>query len=128
MILVDISTLGEEPLLVLKLLTLNLTAVGGSAHTSFKDLKLKKSLSAKNRQKIPIPQKTSAESKSWIMYPSKNFNLCLFYASEQTKVQKRLLKVYTISHGRHIFAHIQVGGLGGSGGGGKAANQQKSAW
>jgi hypothetical protein len=51
------------------------------------------------------------------MYPSKNFNLCLFYASEQAKVQKRLLKVYTISHGCRIFAHIQVGGLGGSGGG-----------
>jgi hypothetical protein len=54
------------------------------------------------------------------MYPSKNVNLCLFYASEQAKVIKMLLKVYTISHGRHIFTHIQVGGLGGSGGwGGK---------
>ncbi len=43
------------------------------------------------------------------------------------KSKKRLLNVYTISHGRRIFAHIQVGGLGGSGGGGKAANRQKSA-
>ncbi len=50
------------------------------------------------------------------MYPSKNFSLCLFYASEQAKVQKRLLNVYTISHGHSIFVHIQVGGLGGSGG------------
>jgi hypothetical protein len=33
---------------------------------------------------------------------------------------------YPISHGRSIFAHIQVGGLGGSGGGGKAANHGKS--
>jgi hypothetical protein len=31
-----------------------------------------------------------------------------------------LLNVYTISHGRHTFAHIQVGGLGGSGGWGES--------
>ncbi len=42
------------------------------------------------------------------------------------KSQKRLLNVYTISHGPGIFAHIQVGGLGGSGGGGKAAKQGES--
>jgi hypothetical protein len=48
-------------------LTLHLMAVGGSAHTFFKGLLLEKSLSAKNRQKIPIPR--SAESKSRVMYP-----------------------------------------------------------
>jgi hypothetical protein len=31
--------------------------------------------------------------------------------------------MYPIYHGRSIFAHIQVGGLGGSEGGGKAAKQ-----
>jgi hypothetical protein len=61
----------------------------------------------------------TSESKSWVMYPSKNFNLCLFYASEQAKVQKKAPNVDTISHGRRIFAHIQVGGLGGSGGWGR---------
>jgi hypothetical protein len=44
------------------------------------------------------------------MFPSKNVNFCLFYASEQAKVLKKLLDVYLISHGRSIFAHIQVGG------------------
>jgi hypothetical protein len=67
----------------LHILTLTLTAVGGSAHTFFKGLYNSISLSAKNRQKISIPQKSSAVSLSWIMYPSKNVNLCLFYASEQ---------------------------------------------
>jgi hypothetical protein len=43
------------------------------------------------------------------------------------KSKTRLLNVYTISHGHRIFARMQVGGLGGSGGGGKAANRQKSA-
>jgi hypothetical protein len=61
------------------------------------------------------------------MYPSKNFNLCLFYASQQAKVQKKAPNVYTISHGRRIFAHIQVGGWVAVGGGEKAANRQKSA-
>ena len=55
------------------------------------------------------------------MFPSKNVNFCLFYASKQAKVQKKLLDVYLISHGHSKFAHIQVGGLGGSWGGGKAA-------
>jgi hypothetical protein len=32
----------------------------------------------------------SAESKSRVKYPSKNFNLCLFYASEQAKVLKKV--------------------------------------
>ncbi len=64
-------------------LTLNLTAVRGSAHTFFKSLQLKKSVSAQNQQKMSIPRKTFAESLSWVMYPSKNVNLCLFYASEQ---------------------------------------------
>jgi hypothetical protein len=54
------------------------------------------------------------------MYPSKNINLCLFYASEQAKVLKKLQDVYSISHSRSIFAHIQVGGLGGTGGWGKS--------
>ncbi len=31
----------------------------------------------------------SAESKSRVKYPSKNVNLCLFYASEQAKVIKK---------------------------------------
>jgi hypothetical protein len=57
-----------------------------------------------------------AESKSRVKYPSKNVNLCLFYASEQAKP----LKVYPISHGHSIFAHIPVGGLGGSGGWGES--------
>jgi hypothetical protein len=35
-------------------------------------------LSAKNWQKIPIPRKTSAESKSRVMFPSKNVNFGLF--------------------------------------------------
>ncbi len=60
----------KEKVLVVGGLTLNLTAVGGSAHTFFKGLYLKKSLSAKNRQKIRIPRKTSAVSKSRVMYPS----------------------------------------------------------
>jgi hypothetical protein len=66
-------------------LTLSLKAVGRFAHTIFEGLFLKKSLSAKNRQKIPNPQKTPAESNSWVVNPSKNVNLCLFYASEQAK-------------------------------------------
>jgi hypothetical protein len=33
------------------------------------------------------------------------------------------LTLQTISHSRLIFAHIQVGGCGGSWGGGKARNQ-----
>ncbi len=68
----------------------------------------------------------SAESKSRVKYPEKNVNLCLFYASEQAQVIKKLLDVSPISHGRSIFAHIQVGGLGGSGGWGKAAKQGES--
>ncbi len=46
-------------------------------------------LSAKNLQKIPIPRKMPAESESRVKYPSKNVILCLFYASEQAKVQKK---------------------------------------
>jgi hypothetical protein len=91
------------------MLTLNLTAVGGSTHTLFKGQKTQTVLKCQNRQKIPIPRNTSAESKSWVMYPSKNINLCLFYASEQAKVQKRLLIVYATSHGRRWVA-VGVGG------------------
>jgi hypothetical protein len=54
------------------------------------------------------------------MFPSKNINFCLFFASKQAKVQKKLLDVYLISHGRSKFAHIQVGGLGGSWGWGES--------
>jgi hypothetical protein len=64
--------------------------MGESAHTFFKGLYLKKSLSVKNRQKIRIPRKTSAESKSRVKYPSKNVNLCLFYASEQAEILKKV--------------------------------------
>ncbi len=74
---------------LLALFNLNLTAVGRSAHTFFKGLFLKKSLSAKNLQKIPIPRKMPAESKSRVKYRSKNVILCLFYASEQAKVPKK---------------------------------------
>jgi hypothetical protein len=45
-------------------LILTLTAMSGSAHTIFKSLELKKSLNAKNQQKLSIPRKTSAESMS----------------------------------------------------------------
>ncbi len=58
-------------------------AMGGSAHTIFKGLYLKKSLSANNLQKSSIPWKTSAEYMPWVIYPLKNVILCLFYASEQ---------------------------------------------
>jgi hypothetical protein len=34
--------------------------------------------------------------------------------------------MYPLSHGCSIFAHIQVAGLGGSGGWGKAAKQGKT--
>ncbi len=47
-----------------------------------KVLKFKKSV------KIPNPRKTSAESKSWVMYPSKNVVLCLFLAPEQANAWK----------------------------------------
>jgi hypothetical protein len=64
----------------------------------------------------------SAESKSRVKYPLKNVNLCLFYASELAKVIKKATGcVSPISHGRSIFAHIQVGGLGGSGGWGESS-------
>ncbi len=49
-----------------------------------------------------------------------------FMPQNRPKSQKKLLDVYPISHGRSIFAHIQVGGLGGSGGGGRAAKQSES--
>jgi hypothetical protein len=102
------------------LLTLNLTAVGRSAHTLFKGLLLKKFLSSKNRQKIPIPGKTSAESKSRVMFPSKNVNFCLFCASEQAKVLKKATGcVSHLSRPQHICPH-PGGGLGGSGGWGES--------
>ncbi len=54
-----------------------------------------------------------------------NVNLYLFYASEQTKVLKKVTSC--ISHSRCIFTHIQVGGgWVAVGGRGKAAKQGKS--
>jgi hypothetical protein len=42
------------------------------------------------------------------------------------KSEKRLLNVYTISHSRRIFAHIQMGGAGWQWGeGGKPLNRTK---
>jgi hypothetical protein len=41
-------------------LTLIITAMGGTAHSSFKNLLVKKVLRKKNRQKIAIPWKMSA--------------------------------------------------------------------
>jgi hypothetical protein len=58
--------------------------------------------------------------------PPKTSFYAFFMHQNKPKSQKRLLNVYTISQFRSIFAHIQVGGLGGSGGGGKAAKQGKS--
>jgi hypothetical protein len=105
---------------LLLFLTLNLTAVGGSDRTLFKGLLLKKSLSARNRQKIPFPRKTSAESKSRVMFPSKNVNFCLFYASEQSKVLKKATGcVSHLSRQQHFCPH-PGGGLGGSGGWGES--------
>ncbi len=62
-----------------------------------------------------------AESKSRVKYPSKNVNVCLFYASEQAKpLKKKLLMCLPSLTATAIFAHIQVGGLGGSGGWGES--------
>jgi len=48
----------------------------------------------------------SAESKSRVKYPSKNVNLCLFYASEQAKVQKTATGcVYHLSRPPHFRPH-----------------------
>jgi hypothetical protein len=58
--------------------------------------------------------------------PPKTSSYAFFMPQNKPKSQKWLLNVYTISHGPGIFAHIQVGGLGGSGGGGKAAKEGKS--
>ncbi len=44
----------------------------------------------------------------------------LFMLQNRPKSQKRLLDVYIISHGRRIFAHMQVGGLLGSRGWGES--------
>ncbi len=107
-------------------LTLNLTAVGRSAHTFFKGLLFKKSLSAKNWQKIPIPRKMYAESKSRVMFPSKNVNFCLFYASKQAKVLKKPTRCVSHLSRPQYFCPHPGGGLGGSRGWGKAAKQGKN--
>jgi hypothetical protein len=78
----------------------------------------------KKLQKIPIPQKTSAESKSRVMYPSKNINLCLFYASEQAKVIKKAPRCVSHLSQPQQFCPHPGGGVGWQwGGGGKAAKQ-----
>ncbi len=60
----------------------------------------------KNRQKIPIPRKMPAESKSRVKYPSKNVNLCLFYASEQAKPLKKATGcVSHLSRAQHFSPH-----------------------
>jgi hypothetical protein len=74
-------------------------------------------LSTKNRQMLSILRKTSAESMSWVMYPSKNIVLGLRTG--------QCLKNVAISHGCYIFAHIQVGGGLAAGGGGKPQNREK---
>jgi hypothetical protein len=48
-----------------------------------------KGLKQKNHQKSAIPREMSVELILWVVYPSKNVILCLFYASEQAKVQKK---------------------------------------
>jgi hypothetical protein len=95
-------------------------AMGRSAHTVFKDLLLKKSLSAKHWQKIYIPRKTSAELLSRVMYTSKNAVLCLFMPQNRPMPAKCGITVYSISHSHFIFAHIQVGGQGWSRGWGQS--------
>ncbi len=48
----------------------------------------------------------SAESKSKFMYPSKNANVCLFYASEQAKVLKKATGcVSHLSQLQHFCPH-----------------------
>jgi hypothetical protein len=108
------------------ILTLNLTAVGRFAHTIFKGLFLKKSLSAKNRQKIPNPQKTSAESNSWVVNPSKNVNLCPFMPQNRTKPEK-CVKQYGLSVTAAAFSPTsRWGGVGWQWGvGGKPLNRAK---
>ncbi len=77
------------------------------------------SLSEKNQHKLSVPRKTSAESLSWVMYTSKNADLCLFWPQNRPMPEKWGLTVYVISQGFLIFAHIEVGG------GGRAAESTK---
>ncbi len=79
-----------------------------------------KGLSAKNQQKLFIPQKTFAESMSWVPLKKGPFYAC-FLPQNRPMPEKCGLKVYSISHNRLIFAHIQVGGQGEQGWG-------KSCW
>ncbi len=67
-----------------------------------------------------------SESKSWDMYPSKNINLCLFFASEQFIVLKKGTRgVYHISRPQHFCPH-PGGGVGWQWGvGGKPLNRAK---
>ncbi len=86
-----------------------------------------KVLKCKNLAKIPIPWKTSAESKSRVMYPSKNVNLCLLYASEQAKVLKKSYWLCIPSLMATAFSPTsRQGGWVAVGGGGKAAKQGES--
>jgi hypothetical protein len=59
------------------------------------------------------------------MYPSKNFNLCLFYASEQAKVQKKATKcIYYLSRPPHFRPH-PGGGVGWQWGWGESCKPAK---
>jgi hypothetical protein len=54
------------------------------------------------------------------MSPSNNFNLCLFYASEQAKVLKKATKcIYYLSRPPHLRPHPGGGGWVAVGVGGK---------
>jgi hypothetical protein len=92
----------------------------GSGPITQKVLKCKKS------EKIPNPQKTSAESKSWVMYPSKNVVLCLFLAPEQANAWKMgNNSVCYLSRPQHFRPH-PCGGVGWQwGAGGKPLNRAK---
>ncbi len=52
--------------------------------------------------------------------PQKTSFYALFGPLNRPMPEKWVITVYAISHGRSIFAHIQVGGLGGSGGWGES--------
>jgi hypothetical protein len=90
--------------------------VGKSAHTICINLHITpKSLSAKNRQKSAIPQKTFAESMSWATYPTKNIVLCLRTGQCLTNVAN---SDFYLS--KPLYFRPHPGGGGGAGGWGKS--------